>query len=1261
MPMCEIINHLKHRFGPAAVAYDFCESSDSHNMPNDSVAAGLLSRLLQERPAAKELVLSKSQVSDGTIFKTPKGYDALCETLETVLEQSNSQTTWLLVDALDECAHGFQDLIGLFANLMEHNVRIIVSSRYTPEIEDDLLRCAPLDCICLEDNKQEISQAVSSYIGVKVGELANAKRLTGEQSKEITEYLESNANDTFLWVSLVCMGLQNKRVPKCDVLDHIREFPSTLEKLYLRMASIIDGYEPPRKQRLKEILVLASLAYGSISLLDLPKLISPPDCHAGNVDFWREEVQRCGYFLTIEDNMIFFVHRTSQEFVLGQFEQGFLPDSVGAVHKRITTRALAAMLPVLTKDIYDLKKPGIHVDAIEVSKISRLEGLHYACVHWTDHLRDITSSEGGSTDAEVWDEVQTFLKKHFLHWVEAMSLLKASMSAIVSFTKLAAAVEKAFANPAQVYQSDVLSLFRNAVRVLRHFFGCIQDYPIQSYACAPVFTPSQVFKDGLIPFKPPSWMADVPEGRENWGQQLQTVVEDDYVVCSSVSPSGNKFASGDYGGRVHVRELPMGQMAHQYRYSSSEGGSVGDPVLSSGRDRVEVIAFAPVGGLLAFIAGGKPHICDMATNECRKIGTPEDQKRDYHGIKSIAFSEDACRLVAVSAATSSLIEWTSERACLGSWATATMFTRLLGLQPGWIIAISPNARFVAYRESGRNETQIWDTTKRACRMTFLYDTGEAAFSADSAIFAAYTDSATTEAGSGVLVWDVDRNATVPRFVPHPDGDLLFGIAVSNGGKHLALATLAGDIEVSTGKCFWKLQGSSAFVTALHFMDEGKTLVTSQSDRTMRLWDLTVVPDEQMNTGLFPSEVHAISPDCTHLLLREERYQYLTTSSPTGHDELQLRDAFSGGLFNTIETKSKYNTLLVARDGPMMIYTSPWPGVGEVWDMTTGRLQLSLDRSDHQHITISTDGSQIGAIYDGRLQWWDVGRSAMRRAVPPELQGERLRATAYGPRGQVALLTDKGTAKVWKASGGLLSLGEMEDGGVSSERADRAQIAFSPCGGYVAAGHFHYGGSAILKIWHIESGRCVGARTRQQLPIVSSWDASNCEVCNGSACGVATLRKNIDSVEVFVSSNLHEMDLRHYATHAEWACLEEERVLWLPMEWRGERPGRRSGVCRTTGWAGPMVPVYDEDGHYKRIALSDEYLSGQLDDWFCEMTGRKSDTMLAPNGKKRRRGRDASVESFASDSYLSTRLDDWLSGITAYGLSTESSFGRGAKF
>jgi hypothetical protein len=88
----------------------------------------------------------------------------------------------------------------------------------------------------------------------------------------------------------------------------------------------------------------------------------------------------------------------------------------------------------LQRDIYDLQHPGYSIDKVEHPNPDPLALIRYACMYWVDHLCEIKSNH----DVGLYDKgmIDVFLRKHFLHWLEALSLIKGISDGVLAMAKL---------------------------------------------------------------------------------------------------------------------------------------------------------------------------------------------------------------------------------------------------------------------------------------------------------------------------------------------------------------------------------------------------------------------------------------------------------------------------------------------------------------------------------------------------------------------------------------------------------------------------------------------------------------------------------------------------------------------------------------------------------------------------------------------------------------------------------------------------------
>jgi hypothetical protein len=92
-----------------------------------------------------------------------------------------------------------------------------------------------------------------------------------------------------------------------------------------------------------------------------------------------------------------------------------------ATHRKIAIRCLEIMYCTLKKNICNLPDEGTQRAEVDAHSINRYlpSELQYACRYWAQHL---AQSEDPFTEL---DNALPFLEKHFLHWVEALSILGA--------------------------------------------------------------------------------------------------------------------------------------------------------------------------------------------------------------------------------------------------------------------------------------------------------------------------------------------------------------------------------------------------------------------------------------------------------------------------------------------------------------------------------------------------------------------------------------------------------------------------------------------------------------------------------------------------------------------------------------------------------------------------------------------------------------------------------------------------------------------
>ena len=203
------------------------------------------------------------------------------------------------------------------------------------------------------------------------------------------------------------------------------------------MTRIIKGELEDDPHHCKQVLAVTAFARRSLSLLELGVLAGlPPGMAPGTI------VRKCGSFLITKEETVTLIHKSAKDYL--ENHQSTLPGGAFQAHEDIIIRSINSMSTlkrssseelVLQRDIYDLANWGIMSKDIIPPALDPLAPIQYSCVFWLDHLCDAIK-ENPESSTELCDLGFKFLKKHFLHWLESLSLLHRLSDGIIFIKKL---------------------------------------------------------------------------------------------------------------------------------------------------------------------------------------------------------------------------------------------------------------------------------------------------------------------------------------------------------------------------------------------------------------------------------------------------------------------------------------------------------------------------------------------------------------------------------------------------------------------------------------------------------------------------------------------------------------------------------------------------------------------------------------------------------------------------------------------------------
>ncbi|KAH7632717.1 hypothetical protein B0T09DRAFT_300060 [Sordaria sp. MPI-SDFR-AT-0083] len=599
MLLCGIINELDQGSTANAhhcnVAYFFCQATDSRINNATAVLRGLIYVLSDQQPSILSHVRSEYDRAGEGLFKDPNTWDALSRIFTNILQDQDLRTTYLIIDALDECVEDQSQLLGLITQEPSGSsqVKWIVSSRNWPRIEKGLRVATTKLIVSLELNAKSVATAVDAFIRYKVDQLKEYKLAT---KRAVYDYLHSNAQNTFLWVALVCQALADEEVEEWHVQEILRTFPPGLDALYARMKQIIISLL--RDSGLcKDILAVTAIVHRPISLHELATLIKLPNNIRNNPEFLEAIIGLCGSFLTLRDQTVYFVHQSAKDFLLGNASdkagnqaletfKWIFPSGKEDVNYTIFSRSLDAMSTTLRRDIYGLRAPGFPSDKVQVPDPDPLATVRYSCVYWVDHLCDSVSDTNTKWHDRLQDNgvVYAFLKTKYLYWLEALSLLQAMPAGVVAIRRLEGLL-------VSNNQSQLSKLMWDAYRFALSYKSIIEQAPIQAYISALVFAPSRSLIKRNFKGEEPEWIQTKPAVELDWNACFQTLEgHSSYVRSVAFSPDGQRLASGSDDQTIKIWDPASGSCLQTLEGHSSGVNSVafspdGQRLASGSRDK----------------------------------------------------------------------------------------------------------------------------------------------------------------------------------------------------------------------------------------------------------------------------------------------------------------------------------------------------------------------------------------------------------------------------------------------------------------------------------------------------------------------------------------------------------------------------------------------------------------------------------------------------------------------------------------------------
>ncbi|KAF3060313.1 hypothetical protein CFAM422_011473 [Trichoderma lentiforme] len=1106
MLLCGIINELSSQPGHC-VCYFFCQATDQQLNNASAALRGLIFMLAKQQPSLISHIRKKYDEAGKKLFEGLNTWIALSDIFTAILQDPTLKSTYLIIDAIDECVSDFEKLLDLIVHTTGINagVKWIVSSRNWPKIEERLRLAEQKVKLSLELNAESISSAVNFYIEKKVHQLSDLKGYDEKTYSEIRDYLFNNANDTFLWVALVCQNLT--KYPRWKVLKMLNTFPPGLDSLYERMieqmTTINDSSDSSNSidssdiSLCKQILAVMMSLYRPITLQELGCLIEIPEELSADITFLREIVALCGSFLTIREDTIYFVHQSAKDH-LSKNDHVLFPLSLKDAHHNIFALSLRAMNKVLRKNIYELEDPAYLIEnsvSMPHAGPDPLSSIRYSCVHWVDHLRDKNAL--GRDDLGDDGIVSSFLWKHLLHWFEALSLIQHVSAGVVSIAMLETILTIQFPN------GELLSLLRDAHRFILHNRRTIEIAPLQTYSSALIFSPMKSLLRQAFHQEIPSWIQEEPTVEDNWSPCLQTLEgHTAWVTSVAFSADHKHIASGSKDNTVKIWDAVTGVCLQTF-----EGHT----------DWVTSVIFLP----------NSEKVVSGSVDETIKIwnattGNCDESLEGHTGaVQSVAVLSDY-QIVSVSHDQTIKIWDILTRACIMTLKGHDEYITS--------VATGTFANGNIATGSGDATIKIWDSSTGACVQTLK---GHIAWICS----VAFLNSQQVISGSDdetIKVWDIITGECV-QTLRHTDS--IWSLAIVAPG-HVASASddMINIWDVATGACIRTLQGHTDYIKSIATISPDQ-IVSGSHDGTIKIWDLAIGSSEKS----FDSNSRLVQSTALSLDGRQ-------VASGLTDDRIKVWDVETGACTQTLEGHSDFVTSIIfLKDG--QIASASWDGMVKVWQVDTGACIQTLKAYGAVYSIASSANSKYIALgLKKKVEIWSVTKGKCSWILDDT---GFVNSLAFSMDVQQLVLgsgTFENKITIWNiATGKCTHTLEGHDSEIRS-------VAFSWDGRYIASA-----ANSTVKVWDVADVANAAEETLRTFDVGMVHRLSFDPAVNHiiySDIGTINLDQDQDQDRDQDQDQDRNQDSRSIATRGyglnrshEWITKDGRPLLWLPVPYR----------------------------------------------------------------------------------------------------------------